>query len=386
MPILMGAGATGFPLAYIVINIDPILFTLGPIAVHWYGLAYVVAIGVGMWLMLRWTRRQGIHDDQVWSLFIWAALAGLIGARLYFVIQQPDLVQNYLLNPLNIIAVWKGGLAFFGAIFGGTAALFFLGPRYGIDKFLIIDGGALFAAVGQIFGRFGNIVNGDILGLQASTGTVHVPATVCAHAPCVAYVADPTIIPWAFVYTNAASFAQTFVAFHPAPIYEMITNLVALAILWPLRFALPRFRPGVLFIFYLAIYGLGQFIVFFFRGTEPITPFLGVTSFKQAQWTGIAVILAAIPLLFLVLRFSRPWPFSAAKPVPWPLPTGGLDAARAEALDARNTSGARVASPADKPLPAPPTQAIDVPPWEPYRPLNGELRNQLGRPAPSANS
>src|SRR6478735_9180354 len=87
-------------LAYLVINIDPIAIHIGPFSIHWYGLAYVVAIAVGMFVLLRWTRRQGVHDDQVWGLFLWAALGGLIGARLYFVIQQPNLVEDYLLNPI----------------------------------------------------------------------------------------------------------------------------------------------------------------------------------------------------------------------------------------------------------------------------------------------
>ena len=176
-------GSQVLPLAYFVLNLDPVLLRLGPIAVHWYGLAYVVAITVALWVTLRWARHEGIHDDQTWGIFIWTAIAGLIGGRIYFVIQQPDLVQNYLLNPINVIAVWNGGMAFFGAIFAGTATLFYLAPRYGFSRFLAIDGGALFAAVGQIFGRFGNIVNGDILGQATSTQPLTIPGGACAHAP-----------------------------------------------------------------------------------------------------------------------------------------------------------------------------------------------------------
>jgi hypothetical protein len=95
-------------------------------------------------------------------------------------------------------------------------------------------------------------------------------------------------------------------------------NLVILGLLWPVRLLLPRMRAGLLFTAYFALYGLSQVIVFFFRGSEPITPFLGVTIFKQAQWTGIAVMLAAIPLYFLVRRYSKPWTHSDADPVIWP--------------------------------------------------------------------
>lgn len=331
MNLLAALGGERLSLSFIVLNIDPILLRLGPIAIHWYGLAYVVAISVGLWAILRWARAEGIGENQIWSLFLWVALAALVGGRLYFVIQQPNLVSGYLLKPINIIAVWNGGMAFFGAIFLGGLALFILGPRYGIDRFLALDGGAVFAMAGQIFGRFGNIINGDILGYTVST-SVHIPANVCAQAPCVWYVADPHILAWAIVYLNPNSFAAQGIAYQPAPVYEILMNLVILGLLWPVRLLLPRLRGGLLFTAYFALYGLSQVIVFFFRGSEPITPFLGVTIFKQAQWTGLAVMLAAIPLYLAVRRYSQPWGYSAAHPLDWP-PTlaAGADAAGADA-------------------------------------------------------
>jgi phosphatidylglycerol:prolipoprotein diacylglycerol transferase len=397
----LGAG----PLEYIILNINPILVQLGPFAIHWYGLAYVVAISVALWFVLRWTRREGIHDDQTWAIFVWAAIAGLIGGRLYFVIQQPDLVQHYLMQPLNIIAVWNGGMAFFGAIFLASATIFALAPRYGVDRFIILDAGALFAAIGQIFGRFGNIINGDILGTAASAGPVALPPGVCEHAPCIASVADAHILPWAVVYTNPGSFAPLGIAFQPAPVYEMIINLIALAILWPLRHYLPRVKAGMFFLLYLALYAIGQFIVFFFRGSEPFTPFLGIDTLKQAQWTAIFVLIACIPLGLLIWRFSRAWPFSGKHPVPWPLPAGGLATARADTAPPGDTltalpvsdpvspaarpmarssaaAGAPVArsavAPASAPAAPPERPTVELPPWQPHRPLNGALRNNFG--------
>lgn len=383
------AGAAPFPLAYFILNIDPILLQLGPLAIHWYGLAYVVAISVGLWFLLRWTHREGIHDDQTWTLFIWAAIAGLIGGRLYFVVQQPDLVSHYLLQPQNILAVWNGGMAFFGAIVLAAATLFVLAPRYGLSRFIVIDGGALFAAIGQIFGRFGNIINGDILGYAVSNGPVAVPSNVCTQSPCIAYVADPHILPWAIVYTNPFTFATPNVAFQPAPIYEMLMNLLILAILWPLRYKLPRIRAGLFFVLYLALYALSQFFVFFWRGSEPITPFLGIDVLKQAQWTGIILFLACIPLVYLVWRFSAPWPYSAKRPVPVQQGAG----AAAAAQQGRSTTGRAapfvVAPRSSSPLASGSTSvpeeapAVDLPPWQPYRARRGELRNHFG---PHANA
>jgi phosphatidylglycerol:prolipoprotein diacylglycerol transferase len=320
-------------------------------------------------------------------LFIWAAIGGLVGGRLYFVLQQPDLVENYLLKPINIIAVWNGGMAFFGAIFGGAGMAFLLAPRYGLNRWIALDGGALFAAVGQIFGRFGNIVNGDILG-NAAGGVVTLPPGVCSNisGPCFAYVSDPHILPWALVYLNPNNtFVTLGVPFQPAQVYEMLFNLVALALLWPLRHRLPKVRAGLFFTLYLALYAISQFAVFFFRATEPTTPFLGISGLKQAQWTALIVFLLCIPLAILVLRVSKPWPFSEARPVPWPhfAPVDQQSPARNPAANALVAPPARqrgVMPSAATPPPA------DLPPWQPTRPTGGRLRNLFGDMARSSSS
>ncbi|WIG61489.1 MAG: Prolipoprotein diacylglyceryl transferase [Ktedonobacterales bacterium] len=359
-------------LGFFVLNIDPVLFRLGPIAVHWYGLMYVVAISVALWALMRYSRKLGIHEEQLWSLFIWTAIAGLVGGRLYFVIQQPDLVNNYLLDPINIFAVWNGGMAFFGAVFFGTATLFLLAPRYGLSRWIAIDCGAFFAVIGQIFGRVGNVVNGDILGKVVSAH-VAIPAGVCTQSPCIAYVSDPHILPWAIVYTNPNNtFATLGAAYHPAQVYEMLMNIAILAILLPLRFKLPRIRAGYFFIAYLALYAISQIVVFFARDTEPVTPFLGITAFKQAQWTGLVVLLLCIPLILIVRRFSAPWTYDTAHPVPLDgvagVPTASVNSSRAVKSQLRPV---KRAVPTLEPV-------DDLAPWEPTRVTGGGLRNILG--------
>jgi phosphatidylglycerol---prolipoprotein diacylglyceryl transferase len=357
-------------LGYFILNIDPILFSIGPIAIHWYGLAYVVAITIGVFVLRRWSRRMGVHDDQLYGLVLYTAIAGLIGGRLYYVIQQPDLVSNYLQNPVHILAVWQGGMAFFGAIFAGSITLFFLAPRYGLSPFFGLDGGALFAVVGQIFGRLGNVVNGDILGAQASPGIVSIPANTCVGSPCIAYVADPSITPsWSFVYVNRNSFAPTFIAYQPAQVYEMLMNIGMLLLIFPLRYALPRVKSGYFFVGYVMLYAISQFIVFFWRNTEPFTPFLGISAhLKQAQWTAILVFLACIPLFFLVWRFSAPWPYSRSHPAPWTPTTGSVLVGKPVAEREADAQAAQA--------------AVDLPPWQPSRPVGGALRNRFGASPP----
>jgi phosphatidylglycerol:prolipoprotein diacylglycerol transferase len=306
-----------FVLSYIIINIDPV-FYIGPLAIHWYGVAYVVGIMIGLWAILRYTKRLGLNPEIVYSVFWWAALAGLIGGRLYFVIQQPDLVSNYLEKPLNIIAVWNGGMAFFGAIFLGLATVAFVSWRRKLPIWLALDIATFFAAVGQIFGRFGNLVNGDIVGYPAGTLSVPPDTSHCAlpaSAPCLGSVSDPHVLPWATLYTNPHAFTQTSVPVHPAAAYEMLMNLILLAILIPLLLRLPRIKMGLVSLVYLVGYAITQFIVFFFRGSEPIVPFLGIDALKQAQWTAIFVLIAMIPYYYLIRRTSRAWTKEEAEAV-----------------------------------------------------------------------
>ncbi len=296
-------------------------------------------------------------------------------------------MKNYLLNPINIIAVWNGGMAFFGAIFLTSLTLFILAPRYGIDRWLVIDGGALFGAVGQIFGRFGNIINGDILGYQAG----HIltpPQGICLNAPCVAYVADPHVLAWAVVYLNPHSFALQGIPFQPAPVYEILLNLVALALLWPLRLVLPRIRTGVFFSVYLMLYAISQFVVFFFRGTEPLTPFLGIDVLKQAQWTAIFSFIGALVVLALARRFGIAWPFSDQHPVPYPLPAGGLNDALNAAWKAQ-TLAAQEHPPAAPFVrrslrPAAVATPDDLASWRQGDSRYGALRNDFAAPEPPA--
>lgn len=359
------SGGLGLQLAYIVINIDPVLVHLGPLAIHWYGLMYVVAISIGLWVSRRYAVSLGIHDEQVWSVFLGTAAAGLVGGRLYYVIQQPDLVQNFLLKPYNIIAVWDGGMAFFGAIFLGSVTLFYLARRQGFSPWIALDAAAIFAAVGQIFGRIGNIINGDIVGYAYTSGTVTVPGDTCINAPCVAYVPDPHIPWYATVYLNPGAFHPQSIPYQPAAAYEIGLNLVMLFIIWQVRYLLPRLRAGYLFALYLALYAVSQIIVFFARDNV-YTPFLGINGLKQAQWTAIFVLIFAVPgLIALARRFSEPWRFSAVRPVPWP---AGAKAIEAVGADAGDDDGEPLA---------------DLPPWQPVRAVGGQLRNLFGASRPS---
>jgi phosphatidylglycerol---prolipoprotein diacylglyceryl transferase len=271
---------------YIYLNINPIIVYLGPLALRWYGLMYVVGIVLGLWFIVGYTKRKGISQDTVYRILWWCVIAGLIGGRLYFVVQQPNLVSYYLAQPIHIIATWEGGMAFFGAIFLVIPTIFWRARVERINPLVALDAGVLFAAAGQIFGRIGNIINGDIIGY-------------------------PSTLPWSTVYQNPNSWAclnraTCNVPVQPAAVYELLTNVAVLAIMFYLARRVRR--PGILLLFYLYAYSITQFLLFFVRDNVIVT-FLGLDwGLKQAQWTSLVLLLVLLPITYLVSRYSKPIP------------------------------------------------------------------------------
>src|ERR1700726_4038084 len=126
----------------------------------------MIAIGLyaGIQVGLREATRRGISRDQVMNVALLAAVLGIIGGRLYYVVQNNP--SFYVHHPAEIIAVWQGGMAFFGAIFGGALAIVISAWRWHMPFWSLLDVGALGLAVGQTIGRIGNIINGDIVGYK----------------------------------------------------------------------------------------------------------------------------------------------------------------------------------------------------------------------------
>jgi phosphatidylglycerol---prolipoprotein diacylglyceryl transferase len=268
------------PLGVITINLDPVLH-IGPLPIHWYGVMYAVAFLVAYRFgVLPYAVRRGLPKAVAEKITVWTIIFGLLGGRLYYVVQQPDLWQNYVLHPINIIAFWQGGMAFFGAIIVGFATLAICAWRYGYNPWIALDGGVLFAVVGQPIGRIGNIINGDILGAQST-------------------------LPWATAYSNLDAILQPgfrlctpaqCIAYQPAAAYEALGTILIGVILYLLFRRNPR--PGVLAITYVALYAISQLILFEFRASEPPGP-LGL---REAQWTSIAMLVIGVPALYFVWR------------------------------------------------------------------------------------
>lgn len=251
----------------IVVNVNPVLLSW-PLTVRWYGLMYAVGIVAGLAVAWPYAKSRGVDQAQLEKVVGWSIPAGLIGARLYYVVQQP--LGPYLAQPWRIFAFWEGGMAFYGAIFAFVILLLALAWRMRFSIWPILDAAAIFAVVGQFFGRVGNFINGDVIGF-------------------------PTTLPWGVLYANPNSFAPRHdVAYQPAAAYEALADAILFGVLWSLR---NKMRPGLLFFVYIVGYSLSQIIVFTWRDNAIV-----LFGLKQAQLTAAGVILAAGLILPWFLR------------------------------------------------------------------------------------
>jgi phosphatidylglycerol---prolipoprotein diacylglyceryl transferase len=247
----------------IKIGIDPVLVTIGGLKIHWYGIMIALGLYAGIQIALRDSPRRGITRDQLMNVALLAAILGIAGGRLYYVVQNNP--SFYLHNPAQIIAVWQGGMAFFG----GALAMIISAWRWHIPFWSLLDVGALGLTVGQTIGRIGNIINGDIVGYRTNG--------------------------WGFEYTNPNTFGPLNTPVQPASLYELLISLALFILLWNLR---KRIHPeGMLAMLYLVLYSLSQFFIFFFRDNVVI---LG--GLKQAQVTALVVILLTLPVIAYLLR------------------------------------------------------------------------------------
>ena len=254
----------------IKIGIDPVLVTIGGLKIHWYGIMIALGLYAGIQVALRDAPRRGINTDQLMNVALLAAVLGIVGGRLYYVVQNNP--SFYLHHPAQILAVWQGGMAFFGAIFGGGLALVISAWRWRMPLWSLMDIGALGLTIGQAIGRVGNIINGDIVGYRTNG--------------------------WGFEYTNPNTFGPPNTPVQPASLYELLISLALFLLLWNLR---TRIHPeGMLAMIYLILYSISQFFIFFVRDNVVI---LG--GLKQAQVTSLVVIALTLPVIAYLLRKER---------------------------------------------------------------------------------
>lgn len=209
------------------------MWTVGKLTFHLYGLLIGLGILIGASVSAIMAKKVKLKADDVWDALLWVGGGGVIGARLYHVL---DLWEYYWLNPTKILAVWNGGLGIFGGILGGMVGLWFYTKNR--QKFIkILDLAAFGLPVGQAIGRWGNYFNQELYGL-------------------------PTKLFWGIYIRPENRLLEVFEyeRFHPLFLYESLWSLFIFGMLiWLVNKKKVKLGEGKLFIYYLGLYGFGRF-------------------------------------------------------------------------------------------------------------------------------
>lgn len=251
-------------------DFDPVAIHLGPLAVRWYGLMYLAGFGLAWWLGTR--RIAGglapITRAQFDDLIFYAVLGVILGGRLgYILFYKP---AYYAAHPLEVFAVWQGGMSFHGGLLGVMTASAFAARRQGIAYLRLMDFVAPLCPLGLAAGRMGNFINGELWGRV-------------------------TDLPWGMVFRGAGEAPR-----HPSQLYEFaLEGIVLFVVLWWFS-SRPR-RVGQVSGLFLIGYGALRFIAEFAREPDAFLGFLAL-GMTMGQWLCVPMVLAGLALFAWAAR------------------------------------------------------------------------------------
>lgn len=266
------------------LTLDPIIVQLGSLQLGWHGALTALAVAAALWLGLARAGALGLPAEPLGSVATWSVVGGLVGARLFHVL---DHLPTYLANPLAALALWEGGIAVYGAFLGGIVAGIVAARRAGLPVWPLLDAAAPAMLLGQAIGRLGCLSNGDAWG--APTG------------------GDWGIVYW---HPRAALPPELLgVPTHPYPLYELLADLAMLAALLLAERRLAR--HGTTFLLGALGYAVIRFGLSFFRQEAVVA-----WGFQEAQLVALATSLLAL----VALAVRRPVRSSDSRPVGEALP------------------------------------------------------------------
>jgi phosphatidylglycerol:prolipoprotein diacylglycerol transferase len=269
--------------------IDPVIFTINigsfQWSLHWYGVLVMIGVLVGEWIAEREMRLRGGDPEHLWEGLIWAIPAGVIGARLWYVVS--DIMggnTHYVAEPLRILRIWEGGLHFYGAILFGALAFYVYARRHKVDMRLILDAVGPSLLVGQGLARFANYINQELYG----------PPTDLPWG--IPIAAEHRIPPW----HDLRLYPEATTRFHPTFAYEMLWNFVSAGVLlWLSRRFAKKLRPGVAFAGWLILAGVGRVWIESFRPDQPRLPGTDL-SYSRV----VAALMVVVGILFVLIRYE----------------------------------------------------------------------------------
>ena len=260
-------------------QIDPIAIHLGPVAIHWYALAYLSGFLVGWWLVKYICRLdKNAHrpnSDDMDDFMTWAILSILLGGRLGYILFYN--LPHYIDNPLDVFKLWQGGMSFHGGLIGVISVIVLYAKIKKISVLRLADLFSVAAPVGFFFGRIANFINGELYGRV-------------------------TDVPWAMVFPKGGPEPR-----HPSQLYEaLLEGLVMFAALFAMAHSDKiRNRPGLISAGFMGIYGTSRFLIEYVRQPdEQLGLFFNFIS--MGQLLCIPMFIACAILIYVARRNERP--------------------------------------------------------------------------------
>ncbi|MFA5829975.1 MAG: prolipoprotein diacylglyceryl transferase [Candidatus Gracilibacteria bacterium] len=254
---------------------NPILFNIGPLAVHWYGLMYSLGFLIGyFWLHnSKIAKKMNLSETQIDNMLIVIILGVLLGGRLGYILFYN--LPYYFQNPLKILAVWEGGMSFHGGLLGVCLGLWIMSKKYKVKLLGMSDAVTAIAPIGLLLGRLGNFINGELYGRIA--GSSALAQKICLHFP-----NDPG---------NCRYPSQLFESFFEGLVLFMIVYFVSKK----------TKRTGVVTGIFLIFYGIFRFAIEFTREPDVQIGYI-LKYFTEGQILSLAMVVAGALLLFMLKK------------------------------------------------------------------------------------
>lgn len=258
--------------------LDPIVFSVGPFAVRWYGIAYVVGFICAAFIIYRVGKRWNMRFDfdSICIILICAMLGVIVGGRLGFVLFYN--LPYTLAHPLSVFDFSHGGMSFHGGLIGALLAGIVAAKLVKMPYLSLVDLAVIGVPVGLFCGRVANFINGELWGA-------------------------PTDLPWGVVFGGAAGFE----ARHPSQLYEaLLEGVLLFVILWVLSRKVPPRPQGTFFGVFLLGYGICRFLIEFVREPDIQLGYLWGGWLTMGQVLSVPLILVGIGVLIYAARTKRP--------------------------------------------------------------------------------
>ena len=277
----------------------PVFLNIFGLEIRYYGLMYAIAFTLGMILSKREAKRRGLDEKIIEDYAFVAMISGLLGARLYYVVLD---FKNYAQDPMEIFAVWHGGMAIHGGILGGVIGTFIFSKVKKVKIGSLFDIAAPLLLLGQSIGRIGNLMNGDAHGVPTFT-----PIAVMLDNSFNTWWETAKnsissyheIVPWGIVFPYGTPAGNEFphTPTHPVMVYEMILNFICFLVLW-FYFRKKKLPSGGIGVIYLVMYSLIRSLVTIFRADD-----LMLFGFRAPHV--VREIMLTVSILFFIINKKK---------------------------------------------------------------------------------